>query len=86
MQLHEVIEEHGIIVAARPEVGLIVAWDYTESTGVLSVMKDNNMNGDYELTEQYDLEGDNTPANAEEEAEDVLDDVLGEEGEENENE
>lgn len=78
MNLKEAIEEHGPVVAAEPAVGLIVCWAHEESPAVLTVLKDENMNGDYSSSEQYDMEGDNTAENAEEEAADVLEDILGE--------
>lgn len=84
MNLQELIEEHGPIVAAQPDVGIVVCWDHENA--VLTVCKDEGMNGDYSMTEQYDLEGDNTPDNAESEALDVLDDVLGDESGESEGE
>lgn len=80
MNLMELIEEHGPIVAAQPDVGLVVCWDHENA--VLSVCKDEGMNGDYSLTEQYDIEGNNTADNAETEALDVLDDVQGDDNEE----
>jgi len=75
MNLQEAIDNHGLVVGAEPAAGIVVCWDY--ESGTLTVLVDRSMNGDYDATDSYELEGDNTPDNAEEEAADVLAELTG---------
>lgn len=81
MNLQEAIDAHGLVVASEPAAGIIVCWNYDDAT--LTMLVDRSMNGDYEATDAYELEGDNTPENAEAEAGEVLAD-LGSDNDDNE--
>lgn len=76
MNIAEVIENHGVIVAADPGTDMIVTWDHDEH--VFSVLT-GNQNGTYTLTEQYDGEGGQDIASAEDEAGELLDELLADE-------
>lgn len=77
MNLKEAVEEHGPIVAVDPGSDILVCWD--EAENVFTVLT-GNTNYDYTVTEQYDGDGDPEKMSlqdAESEAWEILDDMLG---------
>ncbi len=75
MNLAELIEAHGTIVAADPTNDTLVCWDAGEHVFTIAT---GNQNGAYEVGSQYDGEGDRDPESAMDEAAEILGEELGE--------
>lgn len=73
MNLREVIESHGAIVAADGVNDLVIAWD--ADAHVFTVLT-GNQNGEYNATEQYDGEGEKEIESALQEGAEVLAEFL----------
>ncbi len=87
MNLTELIDAHGPVMAAESAVGMVVCY---AADGKVFTVATSDMNGAYEVGEQYDAEGGTDFEAVEEEANELLTDCLGsvdetDNGEENAN-